>query len=199
MKFKQFIEWLLKPVYLWVLVLGLFVSLLIGSLLDFLLLSALILQFLAVVCILISYYQTDKTFKSKRLSLIKWLKNFPFFNNNTTTKSVDLRSTITLKTTIDYTMKLNPKDDTLEARIDALEKNLDIQIERVGKVKKEFETEIANEKSAREKLRDGMDRKNKEFENIIQNLAVGNIDFQLLGAYWTTASIIILILQIILI
>ena len=199
MNFKRFIDWLFKPIYLWVLMLGIVISLLIGFLLDFLLLSALILQFLGVVCILIRYYQTGKTFKSKRFSLLKWLKNFPFFNYNTTSKSVDLRSTITLKTTIDYTMKLNPKDDTLESRIDALEKNLDIQTERIGKVKKELETEIANEKSAREKLRDEMDRKNKEFENIIQNLAVGNIDFQFLGAYWTTASILILILQIILI
>ena len=191
---KAILQWLIAPKYFWVcsVVLGcaFLICLRPGTSEPVIRLTGLVLQLLGILTVLWGISETRALFGRPSVARVvrQWFAAFPI------KRTVHISGSVSI-TLAPATMRArgygthNPSDQSMEARVGALEKNLGVAHDRIASLQKQTDQEfdkLANRVQAEEIARGQEDRATR---SMLEATGTGGIHISAIGAAWLLAGV----------
>jgi hypothetical protein len=195
-RFKTIWRWLAEARHFWysavVLGLALIVSLCLYPTEPVIRLTGLVLQLLGIGTVIWGISETRTLFGQPSFAskIRAWVSRFPLLRRNVVVK-VDAASHIVVSGKASVYQTHRPADSTTEARLDSLERNVNLIHERISQTQTEMEeglNEITDFVKREEKSRQAEDN---EIRKKLEATGTGGVHISAIGASWLFVGIIL--------
>lgn len=157
-----------------------------------------LLQIMGIIASIYTLYVNSKKYHlNNKISFRRWFSKFPLFMRRKTKKHVssNINQSIGIKGDVDFYEEAIPKDESLEAKVEALERTLKLQNQRLTEIRKELSSKIKQQNKTIEEAKKETQQQIENLSEATKTMVFGDIHWQYIGLLWMVIGLIIFLWQ----
>lgn len=186
---RAFLRWLGEARYFWtgvgVLAAAMILVNIAGASETWLRMTGLALQLLGIATVILGIRKTRMEFEHPDFlsAAASWLRRFPFYGTRTVsvTMAVSAGSASSVGRAL---VRAGAVDGSVEARLDALEKDVDNAHERISEAQVELDQAVRTQKTAIELEKTNRESADQSLRGMLESTQTGGLSLSAVGAAW---------------